>query len=65
MAAAAAAPRRTAWRVNASASSKRVDNPIREIVDQMRLEPNPAKPTISLALGPLRMGAAWRARLPD
>ncbi|RKP07642.1 tyrosine aminotransferase [Thamnocephalis sphaerospora] len=40
------------WRpIAASRVSRRTVNPIRRIVDNLRVEPNPEKPVISLALG--------------
>ncbi|GCC20459.1 hypothetical protein chiPu_0019019 [Chiloscyllium punctatum] len=43
--------RRTKWNVHASEMSKRTFNPIRAIVDNMRIEPNPNKAMISLSIG--------------
>ncbi|XP_060693868.1 tyrosine aminotransferase [Hemiscyllium ocellatum] len=43
--------RRTKWNVRASEMSKRTFNPIRAIVDNMRIEPNPNKAMISLSIG--------------
>lgn len=39
------------WTVPASLASKRTTNPIRQIVDTMKVKPNPNKEMISLALG--------------
>uniref|UniRef100_A0A8D0BKE6 Tyrosine aminotransferase n=1 Tax=Salvator merianae TaxID=96440 RepID=A0A8D0BKE6_SALMN len=43
--------RKPHWAVRASEMSKRTFNPIRTIVDSMKVEPNPQKPLISLSLG--------------
>ncbi|XP_078061046.1 tyrosine aminotransferase [Mustelus asterias] len=43
--------KRTKWNVRASEMSKRTFNPIRAIVDNMRIEPNPDKAMISLSIG--------------
>ncbi|KAF9359950.1 hypothetical protein BGX26_010995 [Mortierella sp. AD094] len=42
---------RKAWKVNASIVSKRTSNPIRAIVDHIKVKPNVNKSMISLALG--------------
>ncbi|KAI9176084.1 hypothetical protein H9P43_006449 [Blastocladiella emersonii ATCC 22665] len=42
---------RTAWAIPMSEAAKNTTNPIRAIVDGMKVAPNPAKPVISLALG--------------
>ncbi|KAJ3091615.1 hypothetical protein HK102_014101, partial [Quaeritorhiza haematococci] len=39
------------WSVPASVVAKRTSNPIRNIVDQLKIKPNPSKQFISLALG--------------
>ncbi|XP_053126404.1 tyrosine aminotransferase [Hemicordylus capensis] len=43
--------RKAHWAVRASDMSKRTFNPIRAIVDSMKVEPNPRKPLISLSIG--------------
>ncbi|KAJ6652484.1 hypothetical protein lerEdw1_011454 [Lerista edwardsae] len=43
--------RKPHWAVRASEMSKRTFNPIRAIVDSMKVEPNPQKPLISLSIG--------------
>ena len=45
------APKRTKWSVCASDMSMRTHNPIRAIVDSMKLEPNPEKDVIALSIG--------------
>ncbi|KAF9170856.1 hypothetical protein BGZ80_000197 [Entomortierella chlamydospora] len=42
---------RKAWKVNASIVAKRTSNPIRAIVDHIKVKPNANKSMISLALG--------------
>ncbi|KAF8982023.1 hypothetical protein BGZ46_001924 [Entomortierella lignicola] len=42
---------RNAWKVNASIVAKRTSNPIRAIVDHIKVKPNVNKSMISLALG--------------
>lgn len=42
---------RASWKVPASIISKRTSNPIRAIVDHIKVKPNPNKSMISLALG--------------
>jgi tyrosine aminotransferase len=39
------------WDVHASKSARRTINPIRSIVDNMKLEPHPQKKMISLSIG--------------
>ena len=39
------------WKVSASAMSKKTFNPIRNILENMDLQPNPTKPMISLSIG--------------
>lgn len=39
------------WKVPASKAAKRTLNPIRKIVDTMKLEPNPELPMIPLSIG--------------
>jgi len=43
--------RKPRWAVRASEMSKRTFNPVRNIVDSMKVEPNPKKSMISLSLG--------------
>ncbi|XP_042294363.1 tyrosine aminotransferase [Sceloporus undulatus] len=43
--------RKPHWAVRASEMSKRTFNPIRAIVDSMKVEPHPQKPLISLSIG--------------
>ncbi|XP_048371893.1 tyrosine aminotransferase [Sphaerodactylus townsendi] len=43
--------RKPHWAVRASEMSKRTFNPIRAIVDSMKVAPNPEKPLISLSIG--------------
>ena len=40
-----------AWRVAPSDMARRIKNPIREIVDNTKLDPNPALPVIPLSIG--------------
>lgn len=49
--------RKAHWAIRASEMSKRTFNPIRAIVDSMKVEPNPQKPLISLSIG-----KRWGAR---
>ena len=42
--------------VRASAMSRRTVNPIRRIVDRMKIEPNPDYPVISLSIGDPTVG---------
>ncbi|KAJ3365125.1 hypothetical protein GGF32_000305 [Allomyces javanicus] len=42
---------RTSWSLRMSEAAQRTTNPIRAIVDNMKVAPNPEKPVISLALG--------------
>ncbi|XP_069758002.1 tyrosine aminotransferase isoform X2 [Narcine bancroftii] len=42
---------RTKWNIRASEMSKRTFNPIRTIVDNMKIEPNPEKAMITLSIG--------------
>lgn len=44
---------RQRWNVRPSEMSKRTLNPIRAIVDGMKLTPNPEKPMIALSIGKL------------
>jgi tyrosine aminotransferase len=45
-------PRPDEWKqIEASLTARRTVNPIRQIVDQLKVEPNPQKDMISLALG--------------
>lgn len=48
-----AASKRTKWHIPASEMSKRTVNPIRRIVDTMKIEPNPNYSPISLSIGKL------------
>lgn len=41
----------SSWSLSASAAALRTTNPIRALVDQLKIEPNPAKPIIQLSLG--------------
>ena len=43
--------RKRKWNVGASEMAKRTVNPIRRIVDSMKIEPNPNFATISLSIG--------------
>lgn len=43
--------RKPRWAVRASEMSKKTFNPVRAIVDSMKVEPNPKKAMISLSLG--------------
>lgn len=43
------------WRVRASEMAKNTLNPIRAIVDGMKLTPNPDKPMIALSIGRNKM----------
>lgn len=43
--------RKPRWAVRASEMSKKTFNPVRAIVDTMKVEPNPKKAMISLSLG--------------
>lgn len=42
---------RTTWNVSASQIAQKTFNPIRSIVDGMKLSPNPEKPMIALSIG--------------
>ena len=42
---------KTEWLVEGSTESKRIVNPIRDIVDGRKLQQNPEKELISLSLG--------------
>lgn len=42
---------RTSWNVRASNLSKNTRNVIREIVERLKLSPNPEKPMIPLSIG--------------
>jgi len=42
---------RTSWNVPASDIARNTFNPIRSIVDGMKLTPNPEKPMIALSIG--------------
>lgn len=39
------------WHIEASKVSKRTSNPIRQIVDGMKVKPNPEKELVSLSIG--------------
>jgi tyrosine aminotransferase len=41
----------SSWSLSASAAALRTTNPIRALVDQLKIEPNPAKSVIQLSLG--------------
>lgn len=43
--------RYTKWNIRASEMSKRTFNPIRAIVDNMKIKPNPEKTMITLSIG--------------
>ena len=43
--------KRKRWEVPASSMAKKTFNPIRSIVDHMKIEPNPEKEMIKLSLG--------------
>lgn len=45
--------RKTRWCVRSSDMSNRTFNPIRAIVDNMKVKPNPSKAMISLSIGEL------------
>ena len=51
MVAASTASGRNGWAVESSVVSKRVVNPIRRIVDTMKIVPHPEKPMIALSIG--------------
>jgi tyrosine aminotransferase len=42
---------RTQWQVISSNTAQNTHNPIRDIVENLRLEPNPEKPMIALSIG--------------
>jgi tyrosine aminotransferase len=42
---------RTQWEVVSSNTAQNTHNPIRDIVENLRLEPNPEKPMIALSIG--------------
>jgi len=46
--------RRTKWEVTVSAQIKATVNPIRSIVETLKLEPNPEKQLIPLSIGMLK-----------
>lgn len=52
--------KRTHWAVKASQVSKRTVNPIRNIVDGIKVAPNPNKKVISLALGDPTVGGSFK-----
>ncbi|CAH1396524.1 unnamed protein product [Nezara viridula] len=39
------------WRIRASAMARKSDNPIRQLVEGLKLEPHPGKPMIALSIG--------------
>lgn len=43
--------KRTPWKVEPSSTAKNCKNLIRQIVDELNLQPNPEKPVIALSLG--------------
>lgn len=43
--------KRTLWKVEPSSTAKNCKNLIRQIVDELNLQPNPEKPVIALSLG--------------
>lgn len=52
--------RKPRWSVRPSDMANRTYNPIRAIVDSMKMEPNPEKTTIPLSIGELRtLGWRW------
>nr|CAD7568267.1 unnamed protein product [Timema californicum] len=46
-------PGKTKWNVPASEIARNTNNPIRNIVENLRLDPNPDKPLIALSIGEL------------
>lgn len=42
---------RQSWSVKASDQARRTFNPIRDLVESMKLTPNPEKPMIALSIG--------------
>lgn len=42
---------RNSWDIKSSITAKQTSNPIRAIVDQMKIVPNPAKDMISVSIG--------------
>lgn len=42
---------RASWNIKSSRTAKQAHNPIRAIVDQLKLDPNATKPLISLSIG--------------
>ena len=42
---------RTTWNIKASRTANQAHNPIRAIVDKLKLNPNVTKPLISLSIG--------------
>ena len=56
---------KTSWHVPASSFSHNTFNPIRNIVDGMKLSPNPDKPMIALSIGKsvVQMYACWHKSL--
>lgn len=60
--------RRARWNVKPSDMSNKTFNPIRAIVDNMKVKPNPNKTVISLSIGkfgPLGEGLALPTHLPS
>nr|CAD7401931.1 unnamed protein product [Timema poppensis] len=55
-------PGKTKWNVPASEIARNTNNPIRNIVENLRLDPNPDKPLIALSIGTLYLHllANWR-----
>ena len=46
--------KRAKWSVSASEMSMRTHNPIRAVVDSMKLDPNPDKEVIALSIGKVK-----------
>ena len=42
---------RSSWKIKASRTAKQAHNPIRAIVDKLKVDPNATKPLISLSIG--------------
>jgi hypothetical protein len=42
---------RAVWNVNASEFAKHTSNPVRKLIEQMKIEPNPELPMIALSIG--------------
>nr|CAD7394132.1 unnamed protein product [Timema cristinae] len=58
-------PGKTKWNVPASEIARNTNNPIRNIVENLRLDPNPDKPLIALSIGIDNIYTNYRFRSND